>query len=544
MKDIMKRYVKSFLMITFLILGCSLWNTLHPYIVKKVLDLDFTSERIIKQIAILILMYMAVHGLRVLFMNMRNIKINKTVANVLQDVREKLFIKVLSFPMKIFDKYSSSDIYTRLTADVNNMNSLFSDSIPVLINSSLYIIFMIIMMLIADLKLGMVGLITLVVIGINSFYFICKIKKLNKLILDKRDDENQKYSELYRKHKLTYLFGLQKSNVEEMEDLLEEELKYRKKFIFIESFGLPLSRLIEAIGIFVVLYISLTITQEIPLGNIYLIIYYIKQCRSPLNEIFNQIQDMQTCLNSYERIKKLLKIKETEDIKQGTDVKLLQGNIEFSQVCMSYGDKEVLKNISFMIKLGQKVTIVGRTGVGKTTLTGLLMRLYELTSGNILIDGYDIKELTIECIRRNISYISQTPYIFKDTIRNNITLGSKEIKDKDILELATNIGADTILDNLKDGLDTEIIGSRLSSGELQIIAFLRAILHKTNIYIFDEPTANLDFKTEKMIQNIIDTIAKTSTVIVIAHRKSTIEKSDKVIYLKDGKVDKIDNKVS
>lgn len=253
---------------------------------------------------------------------------------------------------------------------------------------------------------------------------------------------------------------------------------------------------------------------------------------------------MQTCLNSYERIRKILKIKETENIKKGTDIKLLNGNIEFNQVCMNYGDKEVLKDVSFMIQQGQKVTIVGRTGVGKTTLTGLLMRLYETTSGTILIDGNDIKELTIECIRRNISYISQTPYIFKDTIRNNITLGSKEIEDKDILELIENLGADKILNNLKDGLDTQIIASRLSGGELQIIAFLRAILHKTNIYIFDEPTANLDFKTEKMIQNIIDTIAKTSTVIVIAHRKSTIEKSDKVIYLKDGKVDKIDNKVS
>lgn len=265
MKDIIKKYAKAFIIITFLILGCSLWNTLHPYIVKKVLDLDFTNEQIIKQITALILMYLAVHVLRALFMNIRNIKINKTVANVLQDIREKLFIKVLNFPMKIFDKYSSSDIYTRLTADVNNMNSLFADSIPVLINSSLYIIFMIIMMLIADLKLGMIGLITLVVIGINSLYFISKIKKLNNMILDKRDAENKKYSELYRKHKLTYLFGLQKSNVEEMRDLLEEELKYRKKFIFIESFGLPLSRLIEAIGIFAVLYISLTTKQEISL---------------------------------------------------------------------------------------------------------------------------------------------------------------------------------------------------------------------------------------------------------------------------------------
>lgn len=544
MKNMIKRYAKPFSVITFLILGSSLWNTLHPYIVKSVLDLDFSSKNVINQILILSLIYTAVHLLRALFMNLRNIKVNKTVADILQDIREMLLEKILNFPMKVFDKYSSSDIYTRLTVDVNNMNSLFADSIPVLMNSILYILFMAAMMLIADIKLGTIGIITLIVIGINSFYFIRKIRKLNKFILDKRDAENKKYSELYRKHKLTYLFGLQNSNTKEMEDLFEGELKYRKRFIFIESFGLPLSRFIEAIGIFVVLYISLTTRQEIPLGNIYLMIYYIKQCRSPLEKIFNQLQEMQTGFESYERIKKLLNIKETEDIKKGTDINILQGNIEFDRVCMNYGDKEVLNNVSFMIKEGQKVTIVGRTGVGKTTLTGLLMRLYETTSGNIIIDGHNIKDLTIECIRRNISYISQTPYIFKDTIRNNIVLGNKQITDKDILELAQAIGVDTVFKHLKKGLDTEIMSSRLSAGELQIIAFLRAILHKTNIYIFDEPTANLDFKTEKMIQNLIDNIAKTSTVIVIAHRKSTIEKSDKVIYLKDGKVDKIDNKVS
>lgn len=164
-------------------------------------------------------------------------------------------------------------------------------------------------------------------------------------------------------------------------------------------------------------------------------------------------------------------------------------------------------------------------------------------SGQILLDRHDIKDLSIECVRRNISYISQTPYIFKDTIRNNITLGSKEINDDDIIELANQIGSISIFEKLNNGLDTQIAQSRLSNGELQIIAFLRAILHRTNIYIFDEPTSNMDFKTEKMIQNIIDTIAKTSTVIVIAHRKSTIENSDKVIYLKDGMVEKIDNKI-
>lgn len=292
MKDIIKKYVKSFIAITILILGFSLWSTLHPYIVKQILDLDFTKEDILQQIIVLIILYAVVHTLRAIFANLRNIKVNKTVANILQEIREELFKKVLSLPMKTFDKYRSSEIYTRLTVDVNNMNSLFADSIPILAKSILYLLFMMIMMFIADIPLGLIGIITLTIIGANSFYFVYKIKSLEKIILDKRDMENKKYSEIYRKNKLTYLFGLQKKNTSEMKNILEEELKYRKKLIIVESLGLPLSRLIEAIGIFVILYISLNASNPIPLGNIYLVIYYLKQSKRPLEDIFNQLEEM------------------------------------------------------------------------------------------------------------------------------------------------------------------------------------------------------------------------------------------------------------
>lgn len=209
---------------------------------------------------------------------------------------------------------------------------------------------------------------------------------------------------------------------------------------------------------------------------------------------------------------------------------------------MKYDKEMILKNISFQIKKGTKVTIAGRTGVGKTTLTNVLMKLYDIESGRILVGGYDIANISTKCLRTHISYISQTPYIFADSVRNNITLGSCDITDEQINDLIQEIGVESIFHKLSEGLDTKIRLSKLSYGELQIIAFIRAILHKANIYIFDEPTSNIDLKTERMIQNIIDKISKTSTVIIIAHRKSTIESSDKIIYLKDGKIDMIVNK--
>ena len=209
---------------------------------------------------------------------------------------------------------------------------------------------------------------------------------------------------------------------------------------------------------------------------------------------------------------------------------------------MKYDKEMILKNMSFVIEKGTKVTIAGRTGVGKTTLTNVLMKLYDIESGKILIDNYDISKISTKCLRDNISYISQNPYIFADTVRNNITLGNNEITDKQINDLIFEMGVENLFDKLNNGLDTKIKISKLSYGELQIIAFIRAILHKANIYIFDEPTSNIDLQTERLIQNIIDKISEKSTVIIIAHRKSTIESSDKIIYLKDGQIDMIVNK--
>ncbi len=209
---------------------------------------------------------------------------------------------------------------------------------------------------------------------------------------------------------------------------------------------------------------------------------------------------------------------------------------------MKYDKEMILKNMSFIIKKGTKVTIAGRTGVGKTTFTNVLMKLYDIESGKILIDNYDIFQISTKCLRDNVSYISQNPYIFADTVRNNITLGNNEITDKQINDLIYEMGVENLFNKLNNGLDTKIKISNLSYGELQIIAFIRAILHKANIYIFDEPTSNIDLQTERMIQNITDKISEKSTVIIISHRKSTIESSDKIIYLKDGQIDMIVNK--
>ena len=542
MKSILKKNSKILFFVMLFSILCNVLSVIHPFVLKQILDIDFHRVDIEGVLRNLILMYVAIHIVLIIAKDLRNTIMNKAMSKILKDLREKLFCHVLKWNMTTYQKYNSSEIYTRLTADIDNVSSLFLGTLQVLVNDVLYIVIMLIFMFMVDVTLAIISVIAMILVAIVSYIFTHQVAKANKHILDKRDVENRQYSEMYNKNKLTYLFGLQKNTTRKITKTLDEELKYRKKYIFVESFTYPLAITIQALAIYFILQYTLNINSFISLGSIYLVINYIRECREPLNEIFTQLEEIQSSFMSLKRINVLLKEKGVEDIEKGELAEDLKGDIEFENVYMQYGENKVLHDISFIIKEGSKVTIAGKTGVGKTTMMNILMRLYPFKSGRILIGGKDITKVRIKDIRKNISYISQTPYILEDTLKNNIILGDESITDEQIKTAAKEIGFENTLSKFKDGLEETISKSNLSYGQLQMIAFLRAILHKANIYIFDEPTSNIDLKTEDRIQKLIDKITKESTVIIIAHRKSTIESSDKIIYLKDGKVDLIKNK--
>lgn len=542
MKSILKKNSKILFLVVFFLIVTNILSVTHPFVLKQILDIDFNDTNIVIILRNLVILYITVHILLIISKDLRNTVINRAMSKIMKDLREKLFCHVLKWNMGTYQKYNSSEIYTRLTADIDNVSALFLGTLQVLVNDVLYIALMVVFMFFADVNLAIIGCIAMTITAVISYMFTHQTAKANRGILNKRDKENRQYSEMYNKNKLTYLFGLQKNTARKINKTLDEELVYRKRFIFVESFIYPLSVTIQALSIYFILQYVFNINSFISLGSIYLVINYIKDCREPLNEIFEQLEEIQSSFMSLKRINVLLKENGIEDIENGEKDEDLKGDIEFENVYMQYGDNKVLNDISFIIKEGSKVTIAGKTGVGKTTMMNILMRLYPFQKGRILIGGKDITKIRIKDIRKNISYISQTPYILEDTLKNNIILGDENITDEQIETVAKEIGFESTLDKFKEGLNEKISKSKLSYGQLQMIAFLRAILHKANIYIFDEPTSNIDLKTEDRIQKLIDKITKESTVIIIAHRKSTIENSDKIIYLKDGKVDMIKNK--
>lgn len=533
--DIVKKYKKTIFFVLVMVIVANIFNILAPYLLKMIID-EFAENMLISSIISILIGYVL---LRIAIMIVQYVKdktTNKLSNDMLEDLRNKIFDKLLVMNMKTFTKFQSSDLYTRLTVDAENTKTLFSDNIPIIVNDVLYILFIMFAMLIIDIKLSVIGITSILVIAIYSFFLVGKLRKISRVTTMKRDLENQQYSENYNKSKLTRFFSLQKKNIRKVNQLLDEELKNRYHYINVNSFLWPASVFIEAVGIYAVIYYVLNIETSISLGTVYIFLYYIKQAFTPLKEIFDQLEEIQTAQVSLERINTVLLVKEKEDIQKGQEVEKLEGDIEFKNVTFSYGEKEVLKEVSFKIHKGEKVAFVGKTGAGKTTITNILMRLYPIKSGEVILDGYNMKDISIESVRNNITYISQNAYVFKDTIRRNILLEKQDISDEEILKIIEEIGAMPLLDRLENGLDEIVTVNKLSKGELQIIAFIRAIVHKANIYIFDEPTSNIDLRTEKMIQSIIDKISKTSTVIIIAHRLATIQNVDKILKVENGKV--------
>ena len=535
MIDVVKKYKKTIFFVVVVVIVANILNILAPYLLKVIID-EFAKNMVISSVISILICYVLLRIAIIIVQYIKDKTTNKLSNDMLEDLRNKIFDKLIVMNMKTFTKFQSSDLYTRLTVDAENTKTLFSDNIPIILNDVLYILFIMIAMMIIDIKLSIIGIASILLIAIYSFFLVRKLQGLTKKITIKRDLENQQCSENYNKSKLTRFFSLEKKNIHKVNTLLKEELKERYRYINYNSFLWPASVFLEAVGIYAVIYYVLNIETAISLGTVYIFLYYIKQAFTPLKEIFDQLEEIQTAQVSLERINTVLLVKEKEDIQKGQKIQKLEGNIEFKNVTFSYGRKEILQEVSFNIRKGEKVAFIGKTGAGKTTITNILMRLYPIKSGEVILDGHNMKDISIESIRNNITYISQTAYVFKDTIRRNILLEKQDIPDEEILKIMEDIGAMPLLDRLENGLDEMVTVNKLSKGELQIIAFIRAIIHKANIYIFDEPTSNIDLRTEKMIQSIIDKISKTSTVIIIAHRLATIQNVDKILKVENGKV--------
>lgn len=358
--NIVKKNKKTIIMIVILLILVNILNVIAPYFLKQIID-KFTTNTIGKSIFVILALYILTRVLIIFVGVIKNIKTNMLSNKMLGELRSEIFNKVLYLRMKEFEEFSSSDIYTRLTVDAENVKTLFSEDIPVILNSLMNIIFMFIVMFIINIRLAVIGTIIITVFALIEVFIIKKLKNIQKKTAQKRDLQNKEYSETYNKSKLTKFFSLEDKNISKVNKLFKEELRLNYKHIWTDSFSWPTGILIEAIAIYAVLYYALNIEIGISLGTVYIFLYYIRQCFSPLKELFNQIEDIQTSQVSLERINKILAIEEKEDIGKGLNIEELKGNIIFSDVSFAYDKTVILNNVSFEIKSGEKTALVGKT---------------------------------------------------------------------------------------------------------------------------------------------------------------------------------------
>ncbi len=541
---LVKPYTKSILVVSFLSLLVGIAEIIKPYLVKVVMD-DYLSQGIYEKGMITIGTIGAVYIAIVLIGNIIDFvattAINMIGEDAIYKLRNKLFHYIEHANIPFHDQTPAGKLFVRITNDVEDITTMFKDVIATIIKDILLIIAFIVVMLSVSSKLTLVALAIVPFIMIFSFISTKLANKFQEKTKTIRTKLNSFFAESIYGVKLIKIFNIQREKQEENNELTQSLFRSILPNAVNNNLLPALMTMLENAGICLIVWACTyhIFGIEMPVGIIYMFITYLKQIFDPINRIVENIETVQEALVSINKVYEILEQKQyLENLEEGRTLEKIQGKIEFRNVWFSYDNENwVLKNVSFTIPAGKSVAFVGKTGSGKTTITNLINRFYEIQKGEILIDDVNIKELNIRDLRQHIGMILQDPFVFARSIRENISLNHM-ISDEKIEEAIKLASADTMINAMPNRLD-EIAkeqGSSYSAGEKQLLAFARVFAHEPDIFILDEATANIDTQTERLIQKSIDILSSTKTSIFIAHRLSTIINVDKIIVLQNGEI--------
>lgn len=366
----------------------------------------------------------------------------------------------------------------------------------------------------------------------------------NKKSIENTEKLNNYFGETFSGINTINLFNIQKEREIELDNYNYEETDIAKNYFKIQSFLKPAESMTKYSIITVILYLCMQgKVAGVDIGIIYVVVSYIDKFFEPLAHTLYHYENLQQGIVSMKRIDELLSKREDfENIYEGETAEKLDGNIRFKNVNFSYlENRPILKNVNFSINKGEKVALVGETGAGKTTLVNLILGFYKIDSGNILFDGKNMSDISLESIRKNVSFIQQNPYIFDDTVKKNIIIDDcNKLSDAKIIDILKQVGLYEKINSFKSGIYEKVNDNMFSKGERQLLAFARAMAKETSIYIFDEPTSSIDIESEVQLKKAIDSLLIDSTVIIIAHRPTTIRDVNKILKVENGNVFQID----
>lgn len=465
--------------------------------------------------------------------------------NIIADMREKLYNHLTTFKTQYFDKNPIGRLVTRLVSDVEAASEIFSNGIITVAGDILSLAIVVTVMFTTNWMFTLMVLVPLPILFWATNIFKNAIKKAYQLESTQVSKLNTFVQERIIGMTVLQLFSREKIEYTKFEEINKLHRNAHIKSVWAYSIFFPVVEILSSISIaFVIFYASYQIIDrplsETSTGEIVAFIMWINMLYRPIRMLADKFNVIQRGLV---RAKNIFEILDDDQIiptnSANTNSAKYKGNVDFDSVQFAYNDQDyVLKSVSFSIKQGETVAFVGATGAGKSSIINILSRFYEFQSGKITIDNQDIRSLSLEDLRQNIAVVLQDVFLFSDTILNNITLKNKNISKEEVIEASKFVGLHDFIMKLPGNYDYDVKerGNSLSTGQRQLISFVRAYVYNPSILVLDEATSSIDTETEELIQSAIDKLTQGRTAIIVAHRLSTIKKADKIIVLDKGRI--------
>ena len=536
-----KPYRGVFIAVALFAVLSSIFSTAQPYLIKVAID-DYITLKNYEGLLRITYILVALLCAEVLMQFLFSYYSNWLGQTVIRDIREKLFAHLLRLKMRYFDKSSIGVLVTRAVNDMERIGEIFSSGLFEMASDVLKMLVITVVMFVIDWKLALISYATMPLILYFTRWFQ---RSMNAAFVEVRKEVanlNSFVQERISGIKIVQLFAQEREELENFKKINEKHKQAWLKTIWYNSIFFPIGDLCISITIALIVWFGgrqIVGDNVYDLGNIFLFIQLTQQLFRPIRHIADKFNTFQMGIIASDRVFAILETEndsETEGQKELTEVK---GAIQFENVHFEYvAGEEILHGISFEVKEGETIAIVGATGAGKTTITNLLNRFYDLSSGAIYIDGVNIEEYTLSSLRKHIATVLQDVFLFADSVLNNITLKNPAISEEEVIAAAKSIGVHDFLMSLPEGYHYNVKerGSMLSAGQRQLIAFLRAYVHKPQILILDEATSSVDSHSEQLIQQATDKMTEGRTSIIIAHRLTTVKKANKIIVLDKGNI--------
>ena len=537
-----KPYKITFYGVALAAILLSVFAILTPLIVKKIIDEAIKGNNEEMLLYLTIAMLVVLLG-QVICQLAFNYYANWLGESVIKDIRIDLFKKMLSFKMKYFDNSSLGVLVTRAVADMQRIGEIFSQGFFVIVADLLKMVVAAVVMLFINWKLSLIVFALLPIIVYATRWFQKAMKVAFTEVRAEVSNLNSFVQERITGMKIVQLFTREKIESDKFREINEKHKKAWLKTVWYNSIFFPIAEIVSSLTVGLIVWYGglqnvANITTDIA-GTIFAFIMLIDLLFRPLRQIADKFNTLQMGMVAANRVFKILDTDSHIQNVGSFEKDVVSGDIKFDNVRFGYlEDEEVLHGVTFDVKAGETVAIVGATGAGKSTIINLLNRFYEINSGSIMVDGVDIKEYNLSSLRKHIAVVLQDVFLFADTITNNISLKDATISVDDIENAAKAIGVDEFISSLPGGYQYNVKerGTMLSSGQRQLIAFLRAYVSNPSILILDEATSSVDTYSEQLIQLATDKITQGRTSIVIAHRLATIKKADKIIVMDAGNI--------